>query len=84
MKAWGNCAYFEFFYSRLPYAELNEPFAAYYDATNNRSRVDFYGDIVQTFQRGDVGKYGTTFKVAYMTNHTHYNFRRCFQTNGGC
>ena len=28
---------------RLPYAEIVEPFTAYYDATNNRSRTDYYG-----------------------------------------
>ena len=66
----------------LPYAELEEPFEAYYDPKKNRSRMDFYGQIVQTFQRGDVGKYGSTFKLAYMTNSTHYNYRACFKTDG--
>ena len=28
---------------RLPYAQIEEPFFAWYDATKNRSRVDFYG-----------------------------------------
>ena len=28
---------------RLPYAEIVEPFAAYYDGVKGRSRVDFYG-----------------------------------------
>lgn len=28
---------------RLPYAQIEEPFVAWYDAVKNRSRVDFYG-----------------------------------------
>jgi len=28
---------------RLPYAELEEPITAYYEAAKNRSRVDYYG-----------------------------------------
>lgn len=67
---------------RLPYAELNEPFMAWYDGKKNRSRMDFYGGVVQTFMRGDKGKYGATYKLAYMTNSTVYNYRSCFQTNG--
>ncbi|XP_067948053.1 digestive cysteine proteinase 2-like [Watersipora subatra] len=67
---------------RLPYAELEEPFSAWYDGKKSRSRIDFYGGIVQTFMRGDVGEYGGTYKVAYMTNQTNYNYKRCFQTEG--
>jgi len=69
----------------LPYAELEEPFMAYFDPKMNRSRMDFYGNIVQTFTRGDVGKYGSTYKLAYMTtgtNATSYNVRGCFKTDG--
>lgn len=29
----------------LPYAEIVEPFSSWYDATNKRSRVDFYGGM---------------------------------------
>ena len=28
---------------RLPYAEIVEPFQAWYDSSNNRSRIDYYG-----------------------------------------
>ena len=28
---------------RIPYAEIEEPFTAYYDLTFKRSRIDFYG-----------------------------------------
>lgn len=27
----------------LPYAEIKEPFQAWYDASNKRSRIDYYG-----------------------------------------
>lgn len=27
----------------LPYAEVNEPFDAWYDASNKKSRIDYYG-----------------------------------------
>lgn len=30
---------------RLPYAEINEPFTAYFDSKNNRSRIDYYGGM---------------------------------------
>ena len=28
---------------RLPYAEIVEPFSAFFDITKNRSRIDYYG-----------------------------------------
>ena len=30
---------------RLPYAQIEEPFAAWFDGVKNRSRIDFYGGI---------------------------------------
>lgn len=68
--------------SSLPYAELAEPFTAYYDAKGDSSRVDFYGTTVQTYMLGKSGKFGASYKLAYMTNTTVYNMRGCFQTNG--
>jgi len=29
----------------LPYAEIEEPFAGFYDAPNKRSRIDYYGGV---------------------------------------
>ncbi|XP_046357905.2 digestive cysteine proteinase 1-like [Haliotis rufescens] len=66
---------------RLPYAEINEPFTAYFDSKNNRSRIDYYGGSVVTILRADVGKYGITYKLAPMSNYT-VNTEMCFQTNG--
>ena len=30
---------------KLPYAEIVEPFMGFYDATNKKSRVDYYGGM---------------------------------------
>lgn len=40
---WPDC-YFVSGVLRLPYAEINEPFAGYLEAKKNRSRVDYYGN----------------------------------------
>ena len=34
---------------RLPYAELEEPFTAYYETKKNRSRIDYYGIGILNF-----------------------------------
>lgn len=34
---------------QLPYAQIEEPFTSWYDATKNRSRVDFYGGYFQYY-----------------------------------
>ena len=31
---------------QLPYAEIKEDFKSYYDSTNNRSRIDYYGSML--------------------------------------
>ena len=35
---------------RLPYVPITEPFEAYVDMVNQRSRVDYYGGITKTVQ----------------------------------
>jgi len=68
---------------QLPYAELDEPFVAYFDGSVGKSRIDYYGDVVQTFQIGaEGGEYGVKFMIAPMTNYEVLNVRSCFQTNG--
>ena len=47
----------------IPFAEIEEPFSAFADLANGRIRIDYYGGMDKTFQRTDVGKYGTMFKV---------------------
>lgn len=67
---------------RLPYAELVEPFSAWYDGKKNRSRVAFYGTTMQTYMIGGDGKHGMSYKLAYMTNQTHMNMHGCFKAEG--
>jgi hypothetical protein len=45
---WPDC-YIAHGFLRLPYAELSEPFTAYYEAKKNRSRIDYYGKFVCLF-----------------------------------
>jgi len=66
----------------IPYAEIEEPFAAWADFDRQMSRVDYYGGMVKTFQRGDIGEFGTTFKIVPMTNEVVVNAINCFQANG--
>ena len=69
----------------LPYAEIKEPFTSYYDSANGRSRVDYYGDLVLTVQRGDIEEddvSGVNYKIAWMVNRKGLPERVCFQVNG--
>ena len=47
----------------IPFAEIQEPFSAWVDLDLNKSRIDYYGGMVKTFQRGDLKNYGTSVKV---------------------
>lgn len=40
---WNDGAYVVQGSLQLPYAELNEPFQAFYDMKNKKSRIDYYG-----------------------------------------
>lgn len=63
----------------LPYAEIDEPFTAYYDAEVNKSRIDYYGDLMQTVQRPDINQF---YKLAYMVNGNGDAVRVCFNMAG--
>ncbi|XP_025110869.1 digestive cysteine proteinase 2-like [Pomacea canaliculata] len=67
---------------RLPYAEIVEPFDVFYDGPNKRSRIDYYNGLTKTFQRGDIGSYGVSYKVAFMTTDSVNNKLSCFLVNG--
>jgi len=67
---------------RIPFAEVEEPFAAWADLVNRRSRIDYYAGMVKTFQIGNDGEYGTMAKVVPMTNEVVVNEISCFQVNG--
>ena len=47
----------------LPFAEIQEPFSAWADIPGRKSRIDYYGGTVKTFQRGDLKQFGTMAKV---------------------
>nr|AZG05361.1 digestive cysteine proteinase 1 [Matsumurasca onukii] len=66
----------------IPYAELTEPFSAYFDMSVGSSRIDYYGDLVKTYQLSGQGQYGTSIKIAPMTTEEEANVYRCFQVNG--
>lgn len=66
----------------IPYAEINEPFYAWYDKTNGRSRVDYYGGMVKTYQLTKQGDYGVSLKLAPVTTQNQMNKETCLQVNG--
>merc|ERR1719250_162470 len=47
-----------------------------------KSRIDYYGGMVKTFQRGDVKEFGTTAKIIPMTNEVVVNEIDCFSVDG--
>ncbi|CAH2009945.1 unnamed protein product [Acanthoscelides obtectus] len=65
----------------IPYAEIDEPFYAWFDAPSKQSRIDYYGDMVKTYQLGGHG-YGTSIKIAPVTTEEEQNTRTCLQVNG--
>ncbi|XP_074642740.1 digestive cysteine proteinase 1-like [Tubulanus polymorphus] len=67
---------------QLPYAELVEPFIAFYDAKAGKSRIDYYNGMVKTFQRSDVGTYGKSYKIAPMSTYKVMNQLTCFLSEG--
>ncbi|XP_059155081.1 digestive cysteine proteinase 1-like [Physella acuta] len=69
---------------RLPYAEIVEPFKAYLDTPNARSRVDYYGGTQRTIQYSKAQglPYGTSLKIIPFSTQSLYNQISCFQVNG--
>lgn len=68
----------------IPYAELHEPFYAWFDGNNGKSRVDYYGGMVKTYQltKTAYGPYGTSVKLAPVTTESELNKVTCLQVNG--
>ena len=66
----------------LPYAEIRETFNATFDGPSQKSRVDYYGDLVLTVQKASAGLYGASYKVSYMTNPRGLPERVCFKAPG--
>uniref|UniRef100_A0A1B6FJ27 Peptidase C1A papain C-terminal domain-containing protein n=1 Tax=Cuerna arida TaxID=1464854 RepID=A0A1B6FJ27_9HEMI len=66
----------------IPYAELSEPIAAWYDSNLGSSRIDYYGGMVKTYQLSTETPFGISRKLAPMTTETELNAIKCFQVNG--
>ncbi|KAJ8681268.1 hypothetical protein QAD02_017055 [Eretmocerus hayati] len=66
----------------IPYAEIREPFYAWFDAKTGRSRIDYYGDMVKTYQLSNEGPYGSSLKIAPVTTEDDLNQQTCLQVNG--
>jgi len=66
----------------IPYAEIDEPFYAWVDFNSGRSRIDFYGGMMRTYQISKEGDYGVSKKIAPFTTEEVHNELTCFQVNG--
>lgn len=66
----------------IPYAEIREPFYAWFDLKVGSSRIDYYGGMVKTYQLSKMGQYGTMRKIAPVTTETQLNKDTCLQVNG--
>ncbi|XP_078043579.1 C1 family peptidase 26-29-p isoform X3 [Augochlora pura] len=66
----------------IPYAEIREPFYAWYDGSSGSSRIDYYGGMVKTFQLSNKGSYGKSLKIAPITTESALNEETCLEVNG--
>ncbi|XP_068603139.1 digestive cysteine proteinase 1 [Brachionichthys hirsutus] len=66
----------------LPYAEIEEPFEAWFDLSSNSSRIDYYHGQVSTFQLGAEQQWGVAYKITPETTEVEQNVMKCFQVNG--
>ncbi|XP_069479013.1 digestive cysteine proteinase 2-like [Ambystoma mexicanum] len=66
----------------LPYAEIVEPFEAWYNLSGRESRIQFYNGQVVTYQHGFEQPFGINYKISPETTETEVNVRKCFQVNG--
>ncbi|XP_032691451.1 digestive cysteine proteinase 1 [Odontomachus brunneus] len=66
----------------IPYAEIREPFYAWYDGASGSSRIDYYGGMVKTYQLSHKGQYGASIKIAPVTTESVTNEDTCLQVNG--
>ncbi|XP_077193882.1 digestive cysteine proteinase 1-like [Paroedura picta] len=67
---------------KLPYAEIEEPFEAWFNTTEGNSRIQYYHGQVITYQLGSWQPFGASFKITPETTETSLNIRKCFQVNG--
>lgn len=65
----------------IPYAEIEEPFEAWFDKSIGQSRIDYYG-IVKTYQSSREAAFGISLKVAPITTAKELNKITCLRVNG--
>ncbi|XP_051926313.1 digestive cysteine proteinase 2-like [Hippocampus zosterae] len=66
----------------LPYAEIREPFEAWFDLKAKSSRIDYYHGQVSTYQLGGEQPWGASYKITPETTEDELNVMKCFQVNG--
>lgn len=66
----------------LPYAEIKEPFEAWFDQAEKSSRIDYYHGQVSTYQLGVEKPWGVSYKITPETTEEELNAMKCFQVNG--
>jgi hypothetical protein len=66
----------------IPYAEIEEPFYGWYDQNTGRSRIDYYGGMVKTYQLVHENQFGTSLKIAPISTNEYMNKQTCLQVNG--
>nr|XP_060640291.1 digestive cysteine proteinase 1-like [Anolis sagrei ordinatus] len=67
---------------QLPFAEIEEPFEAWYNLTAKKSCIQYYHGQVVTYQMETDGPWGVNYKITPETTETEVNVRMCFQING--
>ncbi|KAG5893241.1 hypothetical protein JTB14_013403 [Gonioctena quinquepunctata] len=65
----------------LPFAEIDEPFQAWYDVPSKVSRIDYYDGMVKTYQFASSGN-GTILKIVPVTTEKVQNVETCFRIDG--
>ncbi|XP_041069092.1 digestive cysteine proteinase 2-like [Carcharodon carcharias] len=66
----------------LPYADIEEPFEAWYNLTGKVSRIEYYDGQVITLQHGFRKPAGISYKISPATTETETNVIKCFQLSG--
>lgn len=66
----------------VPFAEVHEPFSAWYDSESSNSRIDYYNGMAKTYQLSHKGYFGASLKIVPVTTETETNALRCLEVNG--
>jgi len=66
----------------IPFAEVHEPFSAWYDSDSGNSRIDYYQGMAKTYQLSNKGSFGASLKIVPVTTETETNTLKCLEVNG--